>query len=389
MKTTRRFWLVAALLGGMPMVAVAATPPAGGATEVRSFGATCNGTADDTRALQAAADAVPAGGGRLAFPAGATCRIHATIRVHSHTHVEGNGATLLALQPWDRGTARYGYALLENVHYDAPAVTDTDISVDGMKFDYGDFGPAHKYPAGGGHALRFQMASNLSVTNSVFQIRGSEDAIAGLDVHNMRVEGNRAYGFVNCAYDFWEGSSDVSVIGNYAETERSAQIVNFNPEGDIGKGLHAQNFLLAGNTLKGTGPRGIPIQIEPLGAGTSVSNVTVRDNVLENVYLVMRRAITGALVTGNRFSDVRGGSEVIVSYPFDGGTPSHLTITGNTITNPETTKGLGVIRVEAEDSIVTGNEVTGTGYTSPGIYTGHFRGTISGNRISSGRIVTP
>jgi len=386
----RVFILLVSCLACAPAVAQR-SPDVGGARNVRDFGAVCNGTADDTQALRLAAAAVPETGGRLQFPASVICRTHGTIYLKSHTFVQGNGATLLALQSWIRGKSEVGYAILENANYDAAQPTDTDISVDGLTLDYGDFGPMQKPPRGGAHAIRFMNASNLAVTNSVFQIRGAEDAIAGVGVHNMRVEGNAAFEFRNCAYDFWSGSTDVRVIGNHAETSRSAQMVNFNPEGMHGnqKSLHAENFVLAGNTLTATGDSAVGAQLEPLGAGTTVANVIVSGNVLENVFLVLRRAIKGASIVGNTITGLRGGTEAIVSYPFDGGTPDGIVVAGNTIVNPTTSKGLGVIRVEATNFAVTGNVILGTGYSAPGIYTGAFQGVVVGNWISSGMVATP
>lgn len=385
----RIFVLVVSILTCVPAAAQEArvvADPTG--RTVRDFGALCDGKSDDTQALWSAAAAVPETGGRLRFPQGATCRAHATIYIHSHTFVEGNGATLLAIQPWISGKPEGAYAILENINHDAARPTDTDISVDGMTLDYGDFGPVLKPPAGGAHAIRFMMASNLAVTNSVFRLRGAEDAIAGVGVHNMRVEGNTALEFRNCAYDFWAGSSDVRVIGNYAETSRSAQMVNFNPEGPS-KGMHAENFVLANNILKSTSSLAIGVQIEPLGSGTTLANVVVNGNILQNVYLVLRRAITGASIVGNTISGLRGGSEAIVSYPLDGGTPDGIVVAGNTIVNPTTAKGLGVIRVEAKNFAVTGNVISGEDYIAPGIYTGAFKGVVAGNWVSSGRMATP
>ena len=383
----RTFVLLAACFAAAPAVAES-RPDSGNVLNVRAFGAACNGADDDTTALRLAAAAVPAGGGRLVFPAGAVCRTHGTIYLKSRTFVEGNGATLLAKRPWVSDRPGGAYALLENVHYDAKEPADSNITVDGLTLDYGRFGPEPKPPHGGGHAIQFMMARNLAVTNSTFQVRGAEDALAGVGVHNMRVAGDNAFGFRNCAYDFWGGSSDVRVIGNYARTSHSAQMVNFNPEG-AKPGMHAENFILVGNTFTNTGNSGVGIQIEPLGRGTTVSNVVVADNILQNVFLVMRRAITGATVAGNTITGLRGGSEAILSYPYDGGTPDGIVVSGNTIVNPTTSQGLGVIRVEAKNFAVTGNAIVGSGYTAPGIYTGSFHGVVLGNWVSSRRSATP
>ena len=61
-----------------------------GCADVRAFGATGDGVADDTGAIQAALAAVPAGGGGVCLPAG-TFRITGTLTVKSYTFVSGAG----------------------------------------------------------------------------------------------------------------------------------------------------------------------------------------------------------------------------------------------------------------------------------------------------------
>jgi hypothetical protein len=364
------------------LVPACARAQAGGTVSVTNYGARCDGNTDDTTALRAAAAAVPATGAVLRFPKG-TCVIKGTIYLRSHTHVDGNGATLLASMPWV-GNHDYGYTLLQNVNYAANTVTDSDISVNGMTFDYGTFAPIHT-PKGGKHAVEFDFARDLSVTNNVFQLRGAEDAVAGLGVVNMRVEGNTAYEFRNCAYDFWFGPSNVQVIGNIAQTTKSAQMVNFNPERTDGNstGMVATGFVMKGNTLVGTGPKAVPIQIEPLGPGTSVRSVSITDNKLRNAYLVLRGNVSGATVSGNTIANVAGGPSAFESYPLYGGTGNSITFTNNVIVDPETKRSeISVIRMEAENSVVTHNSITGSRYQAGPIFHGRFKDTEQANTVS-------
>jgi hypothetical protein len=348
---------------------------------VLNFGAKCNGATDDTTAIRAAAAAVPESGAVLSFPKG-KCAIHGTIYVKSHTHVQGDGSTLLAAVPWTHDHA-FGYALLENVHHDPGDVRDADISVSGMTFDYGDFGPV-VVPGGGKHAVRFDFADDVSVTDNVFYVRGGEDAVAGLGVANMLVRGNSAFEFRNCAYDFWYGPSNVSVIGNSAQTTTSAQMVSFNPERTAaeGGGFVAKGFVLSGNTFVATGSKAVPIQIEPLGPQTSVRGVAVTDNKLRNVFLVLRGDVRDATIRGNTITDVEGGDSVFETYPFHGATPESIKFSNNVIVEPHTRPGeMGVVRMEAKYSEVTGNSIAGSKYHSTAIYHGKFSGVEQTNNV--------
>ncbi len=68
----------------------------GSKTDVRAFGAKCDGVTDDSAAIQAAEDSLPYNGGTLFFPAG-TCIGHFTVK--SNVHIMGSGieATVLKL----------------------------------------------------------------------------------------------------------------------------------------------------------------------------------------------------------------------------------------------------------------------------------------------------
>jgi hypothetical protein len=265
---------------------------------------------------------------------------------------------------------------MENQHRTADGpLFDTDISVRDMTFDYGDFASVAT-PGGGKHALRFEFASNIVVQNNTFQVRGAEDAVAGLGVDNMVVRSNRAYEFRNCAFDFWYGPSHVKLIDNYALTVTSAQMVNFNPERTTGDsaGMVARDLVMSGNTLLATGPKAVPIQIEPLGSGTAVRIVSVTGNKLRNVYLVLRGNVQHAVIRSNSISDIYSGTSAIETYPHNGSTPDTITLADNDIVNVNTaTSELGVLRIEATHSTASGNFIGVSQRGAPAVYRGSFR----------------
>ncbi|RXH06469.1 glycosyl hydrolase family 28-related protein [Bradyrhizobium guangzhouense] len=353
-------------------------PGSSGTIDVSDFGAKCDGSHDDTISIRAAAAAVPPSGAVLKFPKG-VCTTHATIYVKAHTHIKGDDSTLLAIRPWS-ADRKGAYALLENLHYDAGEITDQDISVDKITFDYGDVASLVT-PGGGKHAVRFVFVRDVSVTNNIFYLRGAEDAVAGLGVNNMLVQGNAAYEFRNCAYDFWFGPSHVRLVDNYAATSKSDQMVNFNPERTSGAGDStgeiARGFTMSNNTLVATGPKAVPVQIEPLGPGTAVRDVSVAGNELHNSYLVLRGNVREASVTGNRIISVSGGVPAFLTYPRYGEVAISITFSNNWILDPQTRdKELGVIRMEAQNATITGNTIIGSQFQSPGVYVGKYSGIV-------------
>jgi hypothetical protein len=158
-------------------------------------------------------------------------------------------------------------------------------------------------------------------------------------------------------------------------------MVNFNPEPTSGPatGLIAAGFVISGCQFRSTGAI-VPLQIEPLGAGTTVRNANIHGNIFENLYLSMRGAISNAVVSGNVFDGGLGGVEIIRSYAANGGTPAGITVTNNILNNPATTgPNVAVIRVETAPAVVMGNSVIGTGWSGYAYGTGTAAAIFLGN----------
>jgi hypothetical protein len=372
-----------------PILDLSASAGSGSGISVKSapFNAVGNGTTYDTAAIQAAANAVPATGAMLEFPAGSYL-INATISLKSHTHVHCDGATILADATWPIPSA--SYYMFSNQNHAATTITDSDIDVDRCTFDYGTFGPI--VPAGGGkHAINFRMAQDLSVTSNVFQLRGAEDAVAGLATYNFRVSGNSAYQFRNAPWDFWEGPVKTRVIDNYAETSSAAQLLNYNPKLD--GTANASDLIATGNQFNNTGTNYIGLLLEPLATLGTVDTIDFSHNEIINGVLAIRGAVTNATIIGNRFIKPRGGNGAILNYGQLGGVPNNITVIGNTIVDPDTIAlNQAVLRSDTAGTISTyiGNQITGSSYgTVPGIATGPNSVVVSGNYVSNGINNTP
>jgi hypothetical protein len=354
---------------------------------VKDYGAKADGVTNDTAAVQAALNAVPSTGGTVLLPG--MCLINAPMLIKSFTRLTGVGPSsgLLAgaTFPANAGLNNAQGAMLCNQNNTATTITDHDIVVENMLFDYG----VHTN-AGGDHAIRFYQTRNIVVDQVTFQIRGCGNATAFIGCNNTLTESCFAFDFSNCAYDHWWGPKNARVIGCYGKTASSAQVVNFNPEPTSGPatGLVADTFVLANCTFEVTGASAGPLQLEPLGAGTTAKNIVVSDNIFSNCVLAIRRAVSNVIVSGNEFISCRGTGSVVASYAADGGTPSDIIITNNTIIDPDTASAsVGVLRIWANGAVIIGNRITGTGFTCSAIETGSFVATVVGNAIPSGATV--
>jgi hypothetical protein len=356
---------------------------------VRDYGAKCDSTTNDTTAFAAAAAAIPSTGGVLYIPAG-TCLVKATTLLKSNTAVRGDGwgSIVLTDSTFTPGLGSGNNSIFENVNYSASVLTDSNIIIEDLQLDYGTFGPV--VVPNSKKQVTLEKVSNVIIRNVLFQTRGGGDALAAQRVYNMLVTGNSAYDFTNAAYDFWDASTNVRLVGNYAETASSAQIINFNPDATSGTtvGATASGFLVTGNHFVTNAGNATPSQIEPIGATASINvrDVTISANIFDNCTLYIRGNTADVVITGNTFNSTRGGAGNINAYTQNGATPNNLVISSNIFRDPDTNVGnLGVIRSDGATTVasITHNHITGSGYVT-GIYTATAPAIVVGNYVSNG-----
>jgi len=353
---------------------------------VKDFGAVGDGVTDDTAKMQAAMAAlVAAGGGEYFVPKGAFL-ISDSIITPSNVTVRGTGrgsSIIRASGSWPTTGGQYSF--FKNVNHAAVAITDENITIRDLTLDYAAYGPV-ALPGGGKHAISMRMVRNVLVENVEFLCNSAENATAFLGCDTTFVVGCWAYDFDNCAYDHWTSPKNAHVIGCFAQTDGTAQMVNFNPENTSGSsvGNVADGFVLANNTIISTGATADPIQIEPLGAGSMVRNVSITGNVFKNVYLVHRRNIKGVVISGNVFTDIAGNNSSLFCHANGEDIPDSIKFADNVITNPNTTSGnLAVIRIEGTNSSITGNIISGTNFYAA-CHIGAYAVHVDGNNFSAG-----
>jgi hypothetical protein len=367
----------------------AAIANAGGseAINVKQFGAVGDGVTNDTAAINAAASAIPAGGGALYLPKGRYA-ISGTIYLKPATRMVGDGwgSVLAASTSWPGASM---YQLVMNSGYAATTITDHDIIIENMAFDYTNMptgrppGVPAQYSAL--HAINFNMTRNVQIRNCRFQANAeANDATAMISCDTTSVEGCVAYGFTNCAYDHWGNPRNAKVLNCFAS---GTNAVFFNPEAHPpgSTGHTATNILVSGNTFIATTRSAC--QFEPLTSGNTVSGVVCVNNVFTNIIIAFRGSTSGAVISGNVFLGMTD-CPVLLSNTAYGGTPRGLVVTGNTIVDPLTT-GAAPITINVDDAIISGNSVTGTTYGSTsGIETSNTS-VVIGNYISNNAIYAP
>ena len=344
------------------------------------------GNDDSTLAINAALASLPDAGGALIIPPG-LYKFSDSLLVKSNTQVRMYGATLKAASTADWvGTYGYGFT---NVNNTADVITDSNITIEGGTIDYADF---TTIPDGSRHLIFFRKCRTIRVLN--MRLLNGGDSVALKSNDDTLIDGCYAEAFKNCAWDHWDGPTNARVSNSYAlaTSYTTAQIMNFNPDTDapILTGVIADGLTVTNCIFESTNATATPIQIEPLrNSSTKVRNVSVVGCVFKNVAMNMRGDIANALVANCTFSDTLGGGSVFNCYTNVGGSPVNVWFTNNTINNPTTSSGFGVIRHEGATGGVVGNGIYGwsTGSSSDSaIYTTDVGLVLYGNQTSWGVI---
>lgn len=347
------------------------------------YGATGNGTTDDTVALNAAASAIPSVGGVLIIPPG-TYLHSATIMLKSNTTVIAFGATFAASAAWPAPPGgstvltTTGYCTFENVNFgvafNATTKTDHDITILGGIFDatalVGAIGEN-----GAQHCIRMRMVQTVRVQFSRF-ISWS-DATAFLACDDTLVESCRSTGSWNTAYDHWEGPTNSKVINNVAVCQFVTQAggasngIGWTSTDSAATGtMNADGCLIAGNKISGM--YGPAIGISTLNAaGGNCFRARIVNNIIDGggtspLGIALYDAGGYHVVEGNYIINLNGsggagsGQPILVAPLVAAVGPSNCRIVGNHILNCSVPSGsLGVIAIDGPNVQVVGNTILG------------------------------
>lgn len=312
---------------------------------VKAYGAVGNGVADDTEAINAAINALPAAGGTVYVPDGvymirvanpySGSLIDGSIRIRSNmTFKMSNQATLRAIT-----NGMNNYTILH-------VIGKTNVNIDGG-----------------------------ILQGERYTHTGPEPGQAGMGI--------------------WiSGSTNVRIVGVTCKEFWGDGIYN----GYTPANADSKNIFVSGCYLLENRRQGISI--------TAVNQMTVTGCIFENTQgtdpaagidiepelggVVSQVAITGNVFKGNKIGIagvVTTGYTSIVGNTFDGnttygvhlGTGKYYNVVGNTFRN----NSLNAIFMNfAEDSVVADNLIDGSGSHGIWVLNQNYRNTISGNRIS-------
>ena len=240
-------------------------------TSVRTHGARGDGIANDTAAITAAANAMPATGGVLFFPPG-NYNVSGSTALKNNTYVFGPGATVIGLPAasWPGGNLMECF-LSSGV---------SNITIDALTFSW-PRGLANFGSAGTAHIIEFRNSTRIEVLNCV--ANGGGDMVALLGCIDTLIAGCRATNFSNAAYDHWAGAKDARVIGNYAysdplETHVGMGAINFTGLNTDLTPAVTSGFLCSDNFVYINNPGASGINLNGHETGGEVSKGIIANN---------------------------------------------------------------------------------------------------------------
>lgn len=296
---------------------------------VQDFGATGDGVTNDTAAIQSAFDAISAnGGGIVSFPPG-TYIIDESVLIGSNTTVIGAGRSSLikaSQTGWIGTNAAKNCFLFRNENYSAGAITDANIVIENMAFDYG----AVVVSGGGAHMIAMRYVDSVTVTNCYGQ--NGENVTAFLACQDTLVQNCEGYNVSNCYFDHWDGAKTAKVIGCVGRNDVGtyiAQGIQFTGTGSVLEDRTSLNCFVAFNYLenvRGATGQSSAIIANANDAGSATYRMMSCQNIVNSadLGLVYEGAGGQHLSLGDTFVQV--DQLPIFMQLKDGNTPSHCRV---------------------------------------------------------------
>lgn len=330
------------------------------------YGADPSGVVDCTALLQIAANVAGNGTGLMLLPAG-TFMINQVVKLWSNTILQGAGAaTIIKANPTYIGINGGSYAaqtshMIGNVNFAAVALTDHDIVVRDVSFDWGTVTVA----GGGAHSVSFHFVDRVTVFN-VNSNKGENvtSFISCRDTSTLFCHGTNCS---NAYFDDWGGTSSAHVISCTGRTTSgtTAQGIQFTGQGSFGDSGTAQNAVVAFCELYGVKSAGTASALicNANGAASSTARFKTFGNYVENCDLgwVVQGAIGQAQSHGDTFRSCTTGAPIFFNTDASGA-PSNCKVVNPTLIDCSHTGGnIGMIVITG-----TNNRVEGVNVFSPG-----------------------
>lgn len=219
---------------------------------VTRYGADPSGATDSTTACQTACNVITQkGGGTVWFPAG-TYLLNRNIFIGANTTVAGEGvSSLIKANPVYIGVNGGSYAsltspLFMNKNYAASALTDTDIVIRDLSFNWGSV----TISGGGAHSINLRFVDRVTIYN-VFSQNG-ENVTALLNCRDTLTLSCHGFNCSNAYFDHWDGIQSATVAFcscRHTPGSNTVQGIQFTGQGSYGDSAAAANFLVMGNRL--------------------------------------------------------------------------------------------------------------------------------------------
>jgi hypothetical protein len=338
---------------------------------VTDFGAVCDGTTDDTAAIQACYTALSAaGGGTVSFPAGKTAIVSQSILVSSNTTTMFNGATIKAKNPgWIGTNAGLTCFIFRNLNYSAAVLTDSNIAFIGPGFiDYNGV----TVVGGGAHMIAMRYVENVTVDN--ISGEDGENVTALLACKDTFTINCKGHNQLNCYFDHWDGAGVAKVIGCNGRNDVGkpiAQGIQFTGTASNLDNRTSLDCYVSGCYLEGVRDTGSSSAIiaNSNDVGSSVFRFismgnTVRDSDLGLVF----EGVGGQhLSVGDTFVSVDGLPVFIKAFSGGGNAPSNSRVIAPHLVDCDHAPGnIAMVSISGDSNSVTDIKVSNSGAAAYG-----------------------
>lgn len=337
--------------------------------DLRRYGCDLTGLTDSTTLFQNAATSIGALGGGVVFHPGGTVMVNQAVKLSSNTTLAGVGpASIIQANPTYVGVngGGGGYAaqtchMIGNVNFAAVALTDHDITVRDIAFNWGSVVIA----SGGAHSISFHFVNRVTCYN-VSSTNGENvtSFISCLDTQTLFCHGLNCK---NAYFDDWGGTGSAHVISCTGRTTSgtTAQGIQFSGQGSYGDTGQARNAVVAFCELYGIQNAGTASAIicNDAGAGSSSGRFKTFGNYVESSDngWVAQGTIGEAMSIGDTFRACTTGAPILM-LAGSSGSPADCRIINPTLIDCSHTGGnVAMIVING-----TNNRVSGIKVMSPG-----------------------
>lgn len=219
------------------------------------YGVPTSGGGDVRTNLQNILDEMyTAGGGVLELTQDAIYPISSTLIIPTNTYLKGNGATIKAHSSWNGSRVANTSSLIRNYNHgylDIPAsvtsLTDSNIIIENLHFDYDGQAAAGE----GNICIWLRYVDRYLVRNCTFTDCG--DATGMLACRDGLTDHCYADGFINAAFDHWDGCIDCGVTHCTVRSTltNTAQGIQFTGTGSSGENRDTVGCYAAFNKVYG------------------------------------------------------------------------------------------------------------------------------------------